>query len=176
MPPRKSAFMDDTKDSIAEVEKELTPHEKRIEAVDGGFQIAQLGCLMLGQLSDAGAIGIHGHGIAIEVVKWAEENDKVLEKLDLFVKAGPIAGVIGAVIPLVAQFLVNHKVIKPEMLANAGVVAPESLESLMKTQLIRQAAQAMRVQMEAEEELEKLKAEIIIRQNGSDPDMAENAT
>jgi hypothetical protein len=147
-------------------DKPKTIDELRQDALDGVLQLAQFGCLAFGNFADAGAIGVFGPPMATETVKLAKDNDKVAEKIDLLIKAGPYAGLVAAAIPFLAQLMVNHKVFKAEQFGNAGVMEPEMLETQMKTQVLHRAAQARREQMEAQEQLHRLEEEMLANMNG----------
>lgn len=176
--PRKSSTIPDEQTFVnLSVTKEPTEpktiQELRTEAVNGVLQIAQFGCIAFGDFADAGAIGYHGPPLADEVVKLAENNAKVAAKVDLLIQFGPYAGIIAAGIPFLAQILVNHKIFRPESMANAGVVSPEVLESQMKTKMMEQAMDAYRKQREAEEKLMEMQEEMSASTNGDNPDRAD---
>lgn len=172
--PRQSASIPDNeaKGNVESIPK--TKDELRRDALDGVLQLAQFGCLAFGDFADAGAIGVFGPPMANETVKLANENAKVASKVDLLIEVGPYAGLVAAIIPFVAQLLVNHKVFKAEQMNNAGVMEPEMLETQMKTQVLRRAAEARREQMEAQEALRKLEEEMLAHMY--DADSAESDT
>lgn len=143
-----------------------TKDELRQDALDGVLQMAQFGCLAFGNFADAGAIGLFGRPMAVEVVKLAKQNTKVASKVDLLIEVGPYAGIVAAAIPFLAQLLVNHGVFKAEQFANAGVVSPNTLEANMKTTLMKQAMEAMQAQRAAEEELLRMQEEMSESFNG----------
>lgn len=147
--------------------KEPTIEEQRIDAVNGLFQLGQFACLSFGWLADAGAIGIHGPNISKELVDLADKNSKLASKVDLLIKIGPLAGIIAASVPFVAQILVNHKVVKAEQFADAGVVHPETLEAQMKASLMKQAMEAMQKQRNLEDEMMRMQEEMAESHNGS---------
>ena|ERR1700757_1169604 len=137
-----------------------TKDELRQEALDGVLQITQFGCLAFGNFADAGAVGLHGRPMTVELVNLAKQNSKVASKVDLLIEVGPYAGFVAAAIPFLAQLLVNHGVFKAEQFANAGVVSPETLEARMKTQLMEQSMVAMAEQQEAERRLMEAQAQM----------------
>jgi hypothetical protein len=141
--------------------------ELRLEAVNGIFQIGQFACLAFGQFADAGAIGLHGPGMAQETVELADQNPKIAKYVDLLIEVGPYAGLIGAALPFIAQLMVNHGLFKAEAFANAGVVSPDSLESEMKTILMQKQMEAMRKQREMEDELHKMAEEMQSNNGGN---------
>lgn len=156
-----------------ESDEPKTIEQEREEAVNGFFQLGQWACLCFGDFADAGTIGMHGPNISAEVMKLVDKNKKVAEKLDLLIQIGPYTGIIAAALPFFAQILVNHKIVKPERFANAGVVHPEVLENQMKTQLQMQQMMAMRQQQEAEARLQAMQEEMMAHMNGDNPENAE---
>lgn len=143
---------------------------QREEAVNGLFQLGQLGCIIFGQYADAGAIGLHAPPIAAEAAELAEKNDQVAKGIDLLLQVGPYAGLVAAIMPLVLQIMANHKVIPAEKMSGANIVKPEVLESQIKTQMARQAMEAMRAQQEAERELAEMQEAMANARNGANPD------
>jgi hypothetical protein len=139
----------------------------RHEAISGVMQMAQFGCLAFGDFADAGAIGMFGEPMVDEAVKLAKDNAKIASKVDLLIEVGPYAGFMAAAIPFVAQILVNHGVFKAEQFANAGVVEPVELESKIKTQVMRQAMEAMRERQKAEDEMQAMQEEMQRHVNGN---------
>lgn len=147
----------------------LTIDEQREEAVNGVFQLGQLGLVMFGQYADAGAIGMHGPPIAHEVAELAKNNSQVAKGVDLLLQVGPYAGLVAAIMPLVLQLMANHEVIPADKMSGANIVKPEVLESQIKTQMARQAMEAMRAQQAAEQELADLQKEMAAARNGAEP-------
>jgi hypothetical protein len=150
------------------VTSHTTIKEDRRDAVDGIFQLAGLGCIITGQYADAGAITMHSPPISEEVAELAEKNQKIAGALDTLLEVGPYAGLIAAVMPLVLQILVNHKIFPADKMAGANIVKPEVLESQVKTQMARKAMEALQMQKDAEEELAKMQAEYMASQNGQE--------
>lgn len=134
--------------------------EKREEAILGGFQIAALGAVTFGQFADSGAISMHGESISHEMAVLAEDNEQFATSIDSFLKVGPYAALIGAVLPLALQLLVNHNLIPQKFIPGGQVVPPDMLEAQVKTELIQMQMEAMRAQAEAEEELRKMREEM----------------
>lgn len=176
MPRRTTAIPDPV--YIAPPKDDDTPKTKdelRQDALDGVLQMAQFGCLAFGNFSDAGAIGLFGRPMAIEIVKLAKQNTKVASKVDLLIEVGPYAGIVAAAIPFLAQLLVNHGVFKAEQFANAGVLSPDALEANMKTQVMEQAMEAMRQQQLAEQRLMDMQREMAEAMNGNGGNAESNA-
>jgi hypothetical protein len=157
-PPRKA----DTPNTqtAAKVQVPQTVKEQRADAVDGIFQLVGLGCIIVGQYADAGAISVHSPPISIEVAEMAEKNEGVAKAVDSLLQVGPYAGLVAVVMPLVLQLLANHKIVPAEKFANANVVKPEILESQVKTNMARQAMEALQAQASAEEELAAMRREM----------------
>lgn len=128
----------------------------RHEAATGIFQLAGFGCIILRQYSDAGAIGLHSGPIVDELVSLSDKNESIGKALDYLTEAGPYAGLIVAVMPLALQIMANHGLVKAELVAGGGVVPPQALESQVRADMARTAAQALQAQQTAEAELAAL--------------------
>jgi hypothetical protein len=152
----------------AKVEVPQTIKEQRAEAVDGIFQLVGLGCIIVGQYADAGAISVHSPPISIEVAEMADKNEGVAKAVDSLLQIGPYAGLVAVVMPLVLQLLANHRIVSADKLANVNVVKPEILEAQVKTQMAKQAMEALQAQAFAEEELAAMQQEM--SQNGQNPE------
>jgi len=144
--------------SQAQVKRASGKQQERRETAEGIFQLAGFGCIIFRQYADAGAIGMHSPPIVDEVIALSEKNTSVANALDYLAEAGPYAGLVIAVMPLVLQLAANHGVIKAEMTSAAGVVPPAALESQVKADMARQAANALQAQRAAEQELATLAA------------------
>lgn len=151
------------------VNPEKSIDELREEAANGVFQLAGLGCIILGQFADAGAISMHGPDISAVAAKMAKTNELMQRGLDALLAVGPYAEIIAVTMPLALQLLVNHRVLKAEMVAGANVVKPEVLEANVKTQMAMQAMQAMKQQQLAEEALAEMREQMMATQNGANP-------
>jgi hypothetical protein len=160
-PPRKAT------PKAAPIHSTLTITEQREEAANGFFQMAGLGCIMFGQYSDAGAVSMHGPNISAVAAKMATTNELIAKGLDSFLTVGPYAELIGVTLPFIMQLLANHKVLPADKLSGANVVAPEMLESQVKTQMAQQAMQQMQMQQQAEAELQAMRDEMKASQNGA---------
>jgi hypothetical protein len=163
-PPRR-----DTQNTKASVTVQ-TITEQRAEAVDGIFQLVGLGCIITGQYADAGAIALHSPPISVEVAELASKNDGIAKAVDTLLQVGPYAGLVAVVMPLVLQLLANHKIVSAEKMANVNVVKPEVLEAQIKTQMAKQAMEALQAQAFAEEELAAMQREMEMSQNGQNPE------
>jgi hypothetical protein len=164
-PPREG-----TKPRAVAPEKRASAKQKaREEAANGVGQILAFGCMVAGQLADAGAIGLHWPNLAHEAAAVAETDEKMGKALDYLLEVGPYGNLIVVTLPLVGQFLANHKIVKAEALAGAGVVHPEALEADVKAEMARRAMAAIQQQREAEQELARMQAEMMAAQNGTQP-------
>jgi hypothetical protein len=143
----------------------------RLDAVNGVFQMVQMGCVMGGQYADAGAIGMHGEAISTEVVAIADTNPRIARAVDYLMEVGPYAGLVGAVLPLVLQFAANHKVIPAEKVP--GVMSPEVLTMQMETELKRQAMAQMQESAKVKAEFDEMVASMAPDGPESNGDAAE---
>lgn len=138
----------------------------RMEAVQGFFQAAQMGCVMAGQYSDAAAIGMHGDNISNEITGLADKYPAIGKALDTLVQAGPFAGLLTAVMPLALQIAANHKRIPADKVP--GVLPPEALEMQMKAEVATMAAQQARQAQEAQREYERVMTELHASETAQD--------
>jgi hypothetical protein len=139
--------------------------KEREEALHGVIQLAGMGLIIAGQHADAGAVNMHGPGIAHEFAQLADKNEKVGRGIDYITEAGPYAGVIMAVMPLALQVLTNHGILKAEALAGAGIMHPDAIAAQVKADLARQAQEAIKAQRMAERELHEMAKERAAAQN-----------
>lgn len=148
------------------VATKTTPNvNERTEAVQSVFQVGQMVCLTFGQYADAGAIGMHGDNISVEVAKLSERYPAIAKVVDPLMQAGPLAGLVAAVIPLVLQLGVNHKRLPADKIP--GTTAPEVLEQQMRAQIAMAAAQQMQAAQDAEKQAQDAMATMKSAQNGS---------
>lgn len=138
----------------------------RMEAVQGIFQAAQMGCVMAGQYADAAAVGMHGDNVANEIVGLADKYPAVGKVVDTLIQAGPFAGLLTAVMPLALQIAANHKRIPADKVP--GVMPPEVLEMQMKTEVATMAARQAQQAQEAQAEYERVMSEIHTRETPQD--------
>lgn len=141
--------------------KQTGTTKRRTDGINGIWQLAGFGCMLTGQLADAGAISKFGSGITDELVKLGENDEKIGNILDQLGNMGPYGALITAVTPLAIQVLINHNRMKalPAM-AQLGVTPRATLEAEVRTAMATQEAEAMRLQREAEERLDVLKREM----------------
>lgn len=147
-PPTKRASSGGT--SRASVPQGKSQREIREEGLLGVGQALQGICVIGQQWADAGALGIHVPRIAPELAKLADSYGIIASGVDLVIQVGPFGALLATTMPLVMQILANHKVIDASSVAGMGnVMPPEVLESQMKAEAMRMAAQAQREQAEA---------------------------
>jgi len=152
-------------------EKRASGKQKaREEAANGVGQIIAFGCMVSGNLADAGATGMHWPNLAHEAAVIAETDSKMATGLDYLLEVGPYGNFIVAALPFVAQLLVNHGLVKPEAMAGAGVVHPEALAAEVRRDMAQKAMEAMRAQQEAEAQMRKMAEEMAAAQNGNRPE------
>jgi hypothetical protein len=156
-PPRGASAKTSQRNTQANAAASQNKTSAREEAANGVFQLAGFGCVIAKQYADAGAIMEHGGTISHELAKLSEQNDGIAKGLDYLINAGPYAGLITAVMPLALQIMANHKMIKAEYVAGAGVVPPEALASRVQADMARQTQMALREQQKAEQELAALR-------------------
>lgn len=138
----------------------------REEAANGIGQILAFGCMVSGNLADAGAIGMHWPGLAHEAAVIADTDAKMASALDYLLQVGPYGNFIVAALPLVAQVIVNHGIVKPEAMAGAGVVHPDTLAAEVKRDMALKAMEAMRAQQEAEAQMREMAQQMRASANG----------
>ena len=138
----------------------------REEAANGIGQILAFGCMVSGNLADAGAIGMHWPVIAHEAAVIADTDSKMATGLDYLLEVGPYGNFIVALLPFAAQLLVNHGLVKAEAMAGAGVVHPDALAAEVKRDMALKAMEAMRAQQEAEAQLREMAAQARAAANG----------
>lgn len=127
---------------------------KRVEGVNGVFQLAGLACMTTGNLADAAAIGQHGPNVSVELAKIAETNEKVGRIIDRLTDMGPYGALVTALMPLVTQILVNHKVMQPGVM---GSVPRETLEEGLKAEIALQHMELLRKQKQMHEEAKQMR-------------------
>lgn len=130
---------------------------EREEAIGGLGQIAQGILITTRQYADAAAIGLHFPNVAHEIAKLADTDERIAKIVDPLLQVGPYAGLLTAILPLVMQFAVNHGRGQAGIM---GTVAPDALESSMKTAVMKAAVAAKREQRAAEAELKRMEAEL----------------
>lgn len=96
--------------------RESLPTKKNYK--DGILGILQLvgGMAFAVNPPDACAVIAHAENVAEATADLATADERVAAILDKLLEVGPYGALIGAVAPMVAQILCNHKVIKPGIL------------------------------------------------------------
>lgn len=143
-PPRKSAASQRTA---------VKKTAERENALNGILQITQAGLIATRQLADASAVGIHGPNITKEIAKLADSDAMIARVIDPLIKVGPYTALVGAVLPLVAQIAVNHKMAPAGML---GTVSGELLENQMLLSIRQQEAEVQRQREEVERQMREM--------------------
>lgn len=124
--------------------------DSRAETLGGFVQLASLGLSMIGMKKDAGALDVHSPGIIPEVVKLADDNEKIAAWIDNANKIGPYGALTMAILPLALQIATNHNMVKAA--GTMGVVAPELLETMVNTKQMKAAAEHAQMQKDLQEE------------------------
>lgn len=132
--------------------------QARTEAVGGVFQMLGFGCMLAGNLADAGAVSKHSDNITTEIVKLADSDEKIANVIDKLANVGPYGALITALIPLATQLLVNHDrfAASPGM-SQMGVVPKAALEAEVRMAMAEAELRAQLAQREAEEQLARVK-------------------
>lgn len=99
------------------------------DGINGVSQIIATGLAIAGDknpvlLADAVAVTQHAPNISESLNSLAHERPEVAAVLDKVLQVGPYGLVIGAMVPLFAQIMTNHKIAPPGML---GTVPAEDL-------------------------------------------------
>lgn len=141
--------------------------KSRTDSIDGIWGLAQFGCMLTGNLADAGAIAKHSDGITGEIVKLADKDEKIGSAVDKLGIVGPYGALLSALVPLVTQVLVNHNRLEaPPGMAQLGVVPKASLEAEVRTMQAQAELHAQQIRQEAEAQLARVKAEMQAAANG----------
>lgn len=119
----------------------------RTEALTGLGQLAQVPLMATRQFADAGAVGLHWPQIAAETAKLAESLPQVARLIDPLIKAGPYAGIVTAVLPLIMQVGVNHGRVPA---GTMGTVPGDALAAQIEARLAEVELEALRSQQQAE--------------------------
>lgn len=119
--------------------------------------LIQLPLMATGQLADAAAFSTGWPNLAVEAAKLADNYESVAKIIDPLISAGPFMGIATAALPMIAQIAVNHKLMKAGVM---GTVPPNSLSSQMEAAMAQQEMQALQLQLEAERDAAKIRAEI----------------
>lgn len=127
------------------------------DGINGIFQLAAFTAVGTNNLADAGAISMHGKKISHEVAVLGAANEKVGQVLNYLTAVTPYTALFSAVLPLIAQLAVNHRVIKPEVGAAVGAISPQALEAITKKHIAEQEQAMLHEQKVAEAALAELK-------------------
>jgi len=96
-------------------------HDHYKKNIAGTLQIA--GAMMFPVApADAAAVVLHSENISQSVADLAVSDSRIARILDRLLEIGPYGALISAVMPLAAQIMTNHGILKP---GNFGAVSPE---------------------------------------------------
>jgi hypothetical protein len=140
-------------------EPEYSQRQMRSEGLQGLGALAQGILNMAGQYADAGAIGMYWPRMATETAKLADDYEVIAKPIDILIRVGPFGALIALGMPLVMQIAANHRLVDASRMMGSSVMPPEVLEAQMKSQIMRQQAEAQREQMEALKEAQSAQAE-----------------
>lgn len=157
-PPPARRAPSQPKQTTAKIQAEESQTRKnRVDGINSIADGLRMGLLAMRQPADAGALERHAPNIANAIADYAETNDKFGESLDRLSDVSPVAGIAIAVVPLLLQVSVNHKLfgLKAEQMATAGIVTPETLISESNEYLMRVQTQAMQREIAAQQELQE---------------------
>jgi hypothetical protein len=139
--------------------------DTRSEAVNGLFQLASFGSVMVGNYADSATIAEHGPAVSREIVALGQQNERIGQWIDYLNQAGPYAGLITALLPMTLQLLANHKRIDHNKVP--GLTDPAVLEMRVETQMkaaaFQQMKQAQQEQAQYDQALAQMEASM---QNG----------
>lgn len=133
--------------NTAQTAPRRTQADSRSESVNGLFQVASFGLVMVGQYADSATVAEHGPNVSREIVALGQQNEKIGQWIDYLTQAGPYAGLITAVLPMALQLMANHRRIDYSKVP--GLTSPEVLTAKVETQM--KAAALMQMQ-EAQEQ------------------------
>jgi hypothetical protein len=139
-PPPKKPIVTATKKPIAADNPEKLRSERE-DSLNGIWTAISAFCMMGNQWADAGAISIHGPNVSREAAAISMKYEKFGNALDALANVSPFANVLGAMMPMVLQIAANHKMVAAQAVAGLGVKDPEVLESQMRVEAMRQAAE-----------------------------------
>lgn len=152
-PPRSS------KKQTAAVKAATGLKAKREESVNGVLQVGTLGLTMAGLYADAGTLGKYGPSLAAELANLAETNESFAKGIDYLDNVGPYGALATILIPFGLQIAANHKLVRAEAFAGAGVVHPDTITAQVKTDMARMRTEALQAQQEAERQTADLQAQ-----------------
>jgi hypothetical protein len=136
--------------------------DTREEGLIGLAQIGQALLIMSKNYADAGAVDMHARPIAHEIAVLASEDEKIATIVDRITALGPYAALIGAVMPLALQLMVNHDRIKADAAGMLGgkVMSKEALAAKVEADIAKAKAAFLREAREAQEEAAQAQADL----------------
>lgn len=148
-PPKKAGTRSAARTTVANDTPIETMADRRTKGLNGFGQLVQGGFLMFGQYADAATIGQHFPPLAREIANIADSNDYIAKGVDILIEVGPYTGLIAAALPMVLQFMANHRMIDASRMLGQGVVPPEVLDAQMRARVTQMQAEAMMAQKQA---------------------------
>jgi hypothetical protein len=137
--------------------KKKTIQEERQEALDGFGQIAQVPLLMTKQFADVGALSLHWPNVAKEIAALADSQEVIARVIDPLIKVGPYTGLVAAILPFAMQIAVNHGRVAAGAM---GTVPGNALAAQVEAGLAQEEMNALKLQLQAEQEAQELRADI----------------
>lgn len=128
-------------------------HDRRVEGLDGIWQMLSVACVVKKQYADAAAFGSLGHPVSVEVANLADTDEKIAKAIDMISVSGPYAKLVATTLPLALQLMANHNMVPSEGVAQFGVVPPDLLAKKMELEIQKKFA-------EMEAEIDRLRSEM----------------
>ena len=139
--------------------KQSKANKDRAEALEGLGALAQVPLIALRQYADAGAVGLYWPGVARELANLADTQEQIANLVDPLLKVGPYAALVTAVVPVILQIGVNHKIMPPGAM---GTVPASLLSAQVETSLAQAELDALRLQAETERAAQAIRDEIAL--------------
>jgi hypothetical protein len=125
----------------AAAQAQTTAHDRRVEGIDGIWQMLAVACVVKKQYADAAAFGSSGHPISVEIANLADADEKIAKAVDMISVSGPYAKLVAVSLPLVLQLMANHGAIPAEGVAQFGVTPPDLLAKKTELEIKKQFAE-----------------------------------
>lgn len=156
-PPNKRGATTAPKKTVP-VDNPTDKKQEREDALNGLWTAATAFCMMGGQWADAGAISMHGPQISREAAALSLRYEKIGNALDALANVSPFANLLGATLPLIFQLAANHKMIPAHSVP--GIKDPGVLESQMRVEQQRMAAEYARMAAQEKADLDAMMEEM----------------
>jgi hypothetical protein len=112
------------------------PRPTREENVRALWDTAGALLILRGNYADAGAISMHSAPITREVVRLADQDEKIGKLIDQLGAVGPFGGLLMAVLPFAMQVAANHGRIDASRAAGFGnIMEPADLEKRIRLEM-----------------------------------------